>query len=68
MEHPQKISVKVRTVDENTLQSMIEWAEEIVSHNYSVQFEDFVLGTYRFNFTDPKSAMLFKLRWAECQA
>lgn len=66
MEYPKKISIKVRTVDEDMLQSMIEWTEEIVSHNYSVQFEDFILGTYRFNFIDPKFAMLFKLRWAQC--
>ena len=68
MEDPQKISIKVRTVDEDMLQSMIEWSEESVTHNYSVQFEDFILGTYRFNFIDPKSAMLFKLRWAQCLA
>jgi hypothetical protein len=68
MEYPQKISIKVRTVNEDTLQSMIEWTNDVVSKNYAVQFDDFILGSYRFIFTDPKSAMLFNLRWAECLA
>jgi hypothetical protein len=63
MGYPEKNLIKLKVKNTKHFHNVMNWCHSHISSKYTILPDDFLLSTYRFEFTDAKDCMLFKLKW-----